>query len=99
MNTVNYSAVGCPTHTVAEAIAQALQLDMDRMPMWITTSQLVLHGQAIRHEIEVHKWCESQKAGHDIGWEQATASWHMHFGHLPCAATAVSTDHSSLMTP
>ncbi len=83
MNTVNFSAVHGPTIAVAAAITQALQLDRDLSATWVTTSQLVLQGQAIKHEIEVHKWCESEKAGHDIGWEAASASWHMHLGHLP----------------
>jgi len=44
---------------------------------------LVSHWQEIKHEIELHKWYESERAGHDIGWDQAAASWQVRFGKLP----------------
>jgi hypothetical protein len=83
MNTNHYSAASCLPDMVAEAAIKELQLKMDAVEMWVKTSRLVLYSHAVKHEIEVHKWCESEKAGHDIGWEQAAASWHMHYGHLP----------------
>ncbi len=49
---------------------------------WIKKSRLVSHWRAIKHEIELHKWYESERAGHDIGWDKAAASWQMHYGHL-----------------
>ena len=30
-------------------------------------------------EIEKHKWCESQKAGHDVGFEWAREDWLLHY--------------------
>ena len=44
-----------------------------------------------REEVAKHKWIESEKAGHDIGWDQAHADWLVkHFAewerHLPSRA-------------
>jgi hypothetical protein len=33
---------------------------------------------AEREEILRHKWCESERAGHDIGFEAALVSWVVH---------------------
>ena len=93
MNMLNANAARCPTHAAAQALGQAIHLHSDTPATWVAHSRLVLQGQAVRHAIEVHKWCESEKAGHDIGWEAATASWHLHHGHVPCAVPAV-TDHT-----
>jgi len=38
-------------------------------------STLYLEFQAEREEILRHKWIESEKAGHDIGFEKALISW------------------------
>ena len=32
-----------------------------------------------REEILKHKWIESEKAGHDIGWEAALRDWVMKY--------------------
>lgn len=50
---------------------------------WVKESRLVSRWQTIKHEIELHKWYESERAGHDIGWDKAAASWQMHHGHPP----------------
>ena len=50
---------------------------------WVKNSRLVSHWREIKHEIELHKWYESERAGHDIGWDQAAASWQVRFGKLP----------------
>jgi len=41
----------------------------------VTNSLLYRQAQAQREEILKHKWCESEKAGYDIGLEQAKADW------------------------
>ncbi len=38
-------------------------------------SLLYRQFQAEREEILKHKWIESEKAGHDIGFEQALMDW------------------------
>ena len=38
-------------------------------------SLLYRQFQAEREEVLKHKWIESEKAGHDIGLEQATTDW------------------------
>jgi len=30
-------------------------------------------------EINKHKWCESEKAGHDVGWDFAMIDWIIKF--------------------
>lgn len=53
----------------------------DVVEAWVQNSRLVSRWQSIKHEIELHKWYESEKAGHDIGWDRAAASWQIHHGH------------------
>ena len=38
-------------------------------------SLLYQHFQAQREEIDRHKWFESAKAGHDIGFDRALTNW------------------------
>jgi hypothetical protein len=41
----------------------------------VRNSSLYREFQAEREEILRHKWLESEKAGHDIGFERALADW------------------------
>jgi len=41
----------------------------------VTHTLLYQQAQAQREEILKHKWCESEKVGHDIGFERAQADW------------------------
>jgi len=41
----------------------------------LKNSTLYQEFQAEREEILRHKWIESEKAGHDIGFEQALTDW------------------------
>ena len=41
----------------------------------LKSSSLYREFQAEREEILKHKWIESEKAGHDIGFEQALTEW------------------------
>jgi len=90
MNKDNYSAASHSSPAAAVAIVQPPQLAQDAVAPWVRRSLLVLQGQAVRHAIEVHQWCESEKVGHDIGWEHAVTSWHAHFGHVLGGAPGVS---------
>lgn len=40
-------------------------------------SSLYIEFQAEREEILRHKWLESEKAGHDIGFEYALTDWNL----------------------
>lgn len=42
--------------------------------MNVTQTEL-LKDRAVLKEIERHKWLESEKAGHDIGFEKASRDW------------------------
>lgn len=41
----------------------------------LKNSSLYREFQAERQEILRHKWLESEKAGHDIGFERALTDW------------------------
>ena len=41
----------------------------------LRNSSLYREFQAERDEILKHKWIESEKAGHDIGFERALTEW------------------------
>ena len=41
----------------------------------LKNSSLYREFQAEREEIMKHKWIESEKAGHDIGFERALTDW------------------------
>ena len=41
----------------------------------LKSSSLYREFQAEREEILRHKWIESEKVGHDIGFEQALTDW------------------------
>ena len=41
----------------------------------VKNSSLYREFQAEREEILRHKWLESEKVGHDIGFEQALVDW------------------------
>lgn len=41
-------------------------------------SLLFQRWQAMKQEILLHKWYESEKAGYDIGWERASTNWMIH---------------------
>lgn len=41
----------------------------------LKNSSLYREFRAEREEIMKHKWIESEKAGHDVGFEQALTGW------------------------
>ena len=45
---------------------------------WIQSTSLFSHWNAMKEQILLHKWYESEKAGHDIGWDKAAANWMIH---------------------
>jgi len=44
----------------------------------LARSSLYREFLAEREEILRHKWCESEKAGHDVGFDDALVSWVVH---------------------
>lgn len=47
---------------------------------WVCQTLLYRRWEAIRKEIMLHKWYESEKAGYDIGWERAAIDWMIKYG-------------------
>jgi len=45
---------------------------------WIQSTSLFAHWSAMKEQILLHKWYESEKAGRDIGWDKAAANWMIH---------------------
>jgi hypothetical protein len=50
------------------------------MAEWVRNTRLFRRWDEIKREIELHKWYESERAGHDIGWERAAVDWMVRFG-------------------
>ena len=46
--------------------------------LWVERTNIFHKRAAIREEIMRHKWIESEKVGHDIGWERASLDWMIH---------------------
>ena len=47
----------------------------EEMPEFVRESALYQEYLAEREQVLKHKWLESEKAGHDIGFEQALLDW------------------------
>ncbi len=47
---------------------------------WVQNTLLVQRWEHMKREILLHKWYESERAGHDIGWERASVDWLVRFG-------------------
>jgi len=47
---------------------------------WVRNTRLFRRWEEMKQQIQLHKWYESEKAGHDIGWERATVDWMIRFG-------------------
>ena len=45
---------------------------------WVSRSALVREAAAAKNEILRHKWFESERAGHDIGFDYALVDWMLH---------------------
>ncbi|MFH0953781.1 MAG: DUF4032 domain-containing protein [Verrucomicrobiota bacterium] len=48
--------------------------------LWLRNTLLFRQWESMRDDILRHKWYESEKAGHDIGWERACVDWMIRFG-------------------
>ncbi len=51
----------------------------------------LLQDQEVIHEVERYKWIESEKAGYDIGFDQAAENW------LKLHAKAWEAQHPTLV--
>jgi hypothetical protein len=47
---------------------------------WARGTLLFRNWEEIKKEVLLHKWYESEKAGHDIGWERAMIDWMARYG-------------------
>jgi hypothetical protein len=65
---------------VIPSLSVAISNEKKRVPAsgdLVRQSALYQHFQAQLQEIHKHKWYESEKAGHDIGFERALTQWSM----------------------
>ena len=44
---------------------------------WVERSLLVQRWRAMKQDVLLHKWYESERAGHDIGWDRAFVDWNL----------------------
>lgn len=49
---------------------------------WVKNTLLFRQWDSMKREILLHKYYESEKAGHDIGWDRAAVDWMIRFGPL-----------------
>jgi len=42
---------------------------------WVKNTSLFRKREAMKQDIQRHKWCESQRLGYDIGWDRAAVDW------------------------
>jgi hypothetical protein len=54
--------------------------DVNDESAWVAGTLLVRRWEAMKREILLHKWYESERAGHDIGWDHAVVDWTLRFG-------------------
>lgn len=47
---------------------------------WVKNTLLFRQWDSMKREILLHKYYESEKAGHDIGWDRAAVDWMIRFG-------------------
>ena len=47
---------------------------------FLRNTLLFRQWESMKREILLHKWYESEKAGHDIGWERAAVDWMIRYG-------------------
>jgi len=72
--------------------------------MLAITSQKLLKNKKVIEEINRHRWIESERAGHDIGFESASAQWLEKFSkawmqyHMPKRKTSTSKSISGKKT-
>ena len=50
------------------------------MDDWVKNTRLLREWEDIKKDILLHKWYESERAGHDIGWERAAVDWMIRHG-------------------
>ncbi len=53
---------------------------MSKNDAWIERSSLFREWDEMKQEILKHKWYESEKVGHDIGWDRASMDWLIRHG-------------------
>jgi hypothetical protein len=42
---------------------------------WLDKFLLVRYIRRLEEDVNRHKWYESERAGHDIGWDNAVVDW------------------------
>lgn len=57
-----------------QVVTDSMKNDSDNNDL-LRNSSLYREFQAEREEIMKHKWIESEKAGHDVGFEMALTDW------------------------
>lgn len=49
---------------------------------WVKKTLIYRRWEAMREDILRHKWYESEKVGHDIGWDRAVVDWMIKYGGM-----------------
>lgn len=54
--------------------------DVAAADCWLQQTALFRAWSAMKQEILLHKWYESERAGYDIGWDRAATDWMIRHG-------------------
>lgn len=59
---------------------------------WVRNTLIYRRWEAMRRDILLHKWYESEKAGYDIGWDRAVIDWMIKHGSIGTTEEARDTN-------
>lgn len=45
---------------------------------WLEHFLLYRYVRKVEDDINLHKWYQSEKVGHDVGWDRAMVDWTIH---------------------
>ena len=59
---------------------RSYHLSKAKLDSLVKNTRIYRQWEYRKKEIDLHKWYESEKAGHDIGLNRATVDWLIHHG-------------------
>jgi len=48
---------------------------------WVEHFLLTRYFRDAEEDVNLHKWYQSEKEGHDVGWDRALVDWNAHIAH------------------
>lgn len=57
--------------------------DTHHFEEWARKTSLFREWDELKEDVLRHKWFESEKAGHDVGWDRALVRYNLHVRRQP----------------